>query len=324
MTETLVAMGYQQNWLHILGSSFMRNAWLGGTIVALAAGLMGYFIVVRHTSFAAHALAHIGLPGATGAVLLGVPAAVGLGVFCVGGALVIGALGKRAADREVATGTVLAFATGLGLFFNSLATKNSSTLTNVLFGNLLAISSQQLLSFLALLLLTSLSVAFMFRPLLFTSVNSKVAEAKGVPVRGLSIAFMVLLGLTVTMAVQAVGTLLLFALVVTPAATALLVTARPLLAMAFSAVIGLVSVWVGLMLSAMFNLPPSFVIVTIACAVWLAVWVGAPLCETCTNVTDVCGSDRSSCRAYCASAATVERCDSRLSSVMFRPNGVGP
>ena len=274
MTETLVAMGYQQNWLHILGSSFMRNAWLGGTIVALAAGLMGYFIVVRHTSFAAHALAHIGLPGATGAVLLGVPAAVGLGVFCVGGALVIGALGKRAADREVATGTVLAFATGLGLFFNSLATKNSSTLTNVLFGNLLAISSQQLLSFLALLLLTSLSVAFMFRPLLFTSVNSKVAEAKGVPVRGLSIAFMVLLGLTVTMAVQAVGTLLLFALVVTPAATALLVTARPLLAMAFSAVIGLVSVWVGLMLSAMFNLPPSFVIVTIACAFWLLVWAG--------------------------------------------------
>ena len=274
MTETLVAMGYQQNWLHILGSSFMRNAWLGGTIVALAAGLMGYFIVVRHTSFAAHALAHIGLPGATGAVLLGVPAAVGLGVFCVGGALVIGALGKRAADREVATGTVLAFATGLGLFFNSLATKNSSTLTNVLFGNLLAISSQQLLSFLALLLLTSLSVAFMFRPLLFTSVNSKVAEAKGVPVRGLSIAFMVLLGLTVTMAVQAVGTLLLFALVVTPAATALMVTARPVLAMAFSAGIGLVSVWAGLTLSAMFNLPPSFVIVSIACAVWLAVWVG--------------------------------------------------
>ena len=114
MTQTVLAVGYQQNWVDIVGSSFMRNAWLGGTIVALAAGLMGYFIVVRHSSFAAHALAHIGLPGATGAVLIGVPAAVGLGVFCVGGALVIGALGKRAADREVATGTVLAFATGLG------------------------------------------------------------------------------------------------------------------------------------------------------------------------------------------------------------------
>lgn len=275
MTQTVIAMGYQDNWLHVLGSSFMRNAWIGGTIVALAAGLMGYFIVVRQSAFAAHALAHIGLPGATGAVLLGLPAAVGLGVFCVGGALVIGALGKRAAERDVATGTVLAFATGLGVFFNSLATRNSSTLTNVLFGNLLAISSGQLLSFFALLVLTAASVAFIFRPLLFTSVNSKVAEAKGVPVRGLSIAFMVLLGLTVTMAVQAVGTLLLFALVVTPAATALMLTARPILAMAVSAVIGLISVWAGLALSAMFNLPPSFVIVTIACAVWLLVWAGS-------------------------------------------------
>lgn len=274
MTETVVALGYQDNWLHILGSSFMRNAWMGGTIVALAAGLMGYFIVVRHSAFAAHALAHIGLPGATGAVLIGLPAAAGLGVFCIGGALVIGALGKRTSDREVATGTVLAFATGLGLFFNSLATRNSSTLTNVLFGNLLAISSQQLLSFLALLVLTAASIAFIFRPLLFTSVNSRVAEAKGVPVRRLSIAFMVLLGLTVTMAVQAVGTLLLFALVVTPAATALMLTARPILAMAVSAVIGLASVWAGLVFSAMFNMPPSFVIVTLACAVWLLVWAG--------------------------------------------------
>lgn len=274
MTETLLAIGYQDNWQQILGSSFMRNAWLGGTIVALSAGLMGYFIVVRNSSFAAHALAHIGLPGATGAVLLGLPAALGLGVFCVGGALVIGALGKRASERDVATGTVLAFATGLGLFFNSLATRNSSTLTNVLFGNLLAITSDQLLSFLALLVLTAACIAFVFRPLLFASVNSQVAEAKGVPVRGLSIAFMVLLGITITMAVQAVGTLLLFALVVTPAATALILTARPVLAMAVSAVIGLVSVWSGLVLSAMFDLPPSFVIVTIACGVWFVVWAG--------------------------------------------------
>ena len=140
---------------------------------------------------------------------------------------------------------------------------------------MLAISGQQLLSFFALLLLTAAGMAFIFRPLLFTSVNSRVAEAKGVPVRGLSVAFMVLLGLTVTMAVQAVGTLLLFALVVTPAATALMLTARPVLAMGLSAAIGLVSVWAGLVLSAMFNLPPSFVIVTIACAVWLVVWGGS-------------------------------------------------
>lgn len=276
MTRDIVAMvGYQDNWVQILGSSFMRNAWLGGTIVALAAGVMGYFIVVRNSSFAAHALAHIGLPGATGAVLIGLPAVVGLGVFCVGGALVIGALGKRANDRDVATGTVLAFATGLGLFFNSLATRNSSTLTNVLFGNVLAITNGQLLGFLVLLVVLAACIAFIYRPLLFTSVNSQVAEAKGVPVVGLSIMFMVLLGITITMAVQAVGTLLLFALVVTPAATAVILTARPVLAMAVSAVIGLVSVWAGVALSAMFNLPPSFVIVSIACAVWLVVWVGS-------------------------------------------------
>lgn len=277
MTTTIIALGYQQNWAHILASSFMRNALIGGTIVALAAGLMGYFIVVRNSSFAAHALAHIGLPGATGAVLIGLPAAAGLGAFCIGGALVIGALGKRASDRDVATGTVLAFATGLGLFFNSLATRNSSTLTNVLFGNLLAITVDQLIAFLVLLAVLALAIGVLFRPLLFASVNSQVAEAKSVPVRALSIAFMVLLGITVTMAVQAVGTLLLFALVVTPAATALMLTARPAVAMAVSAAIGIFAVWVGLALSAMFNLPPSFVVVTLACAVWLMVWTAQRL-----------------------------------------------
>jgi zinc/manganese transport system permease protein len=272
VTTTLVALGYQENWWQILTSSFMRNALIGGTLVALAAGLIGYFVVVRNTAFAAHALAHIGLPGATGAVLLGLPVVFGLGVFCVGGALVIGALGRRAADREVATGTVLAMATGLGLLFNSLATRNSSTLTNVLFGNLLAITDQQLLTFAVLLAMVVLSIGVIYRPLLFTSINAQVADARGVPVRGLSITFMVLLGLTVTMAVQAVGTLLLFALVVTPAAAAIMLTPRPSAAIGVATLISLVSVWLGLGVSAMFNAPPSFVVVTIACAVWAVVW----------------------------------------------------
>ena len=272
MTTTALALSYQENWWQILTSAFMRNALLGGTIVALAAGLIGYFVVVRNTAFAAHALAHIGLPGATGAVLLGLPVALGLGVFCIGGALVIGALGRRAADREVATGTVLAMATGLGLLFNSLATRNSSTMTNVLFGNLLAITGEQILSFAVLLGVLAAGIGVIYRPLLFASVNAQVADARGVPVRGLSVVFMVLLGLTVTMAVQAVGTLLLFALVVTPAAAAIMLTARPAAAIMLSTAINLVAVWVGLALSAMFNAPPSFVIVTIACGVWAAVW----------------------------------------------------
>lgn len=272
LAQSNLALGYQHNWWQILTSAFMRNALIGGTLVALAAGLIGYFIIVRNTAFAAHALAHIGLPGATGAALLGLPVVLGLGVFCIGGALVIGALGKRAGDREVATGTVLALATGFGLFFNSLATKNSSTLTNVLFGNLLAITHQQLLTFTALLVLLAATVVLVYRPLLFASVNAQVAEAKGVPVRALSVLFMALLGVAVTMAVQAVGTLLLFALVVTPAATAIMLTAQPLAAMAISTGISLVSVWAGLAVSAIFNMPPSFVIVTIACVFWLAVW----------------------------------------------------
>lgn len=273
--QLYLALGYQENWWQILSSAFMRNAVIGGTLVALAAGLIGYFIIVRNTAFAAHALAHIGLPGATGAALLGLPVGLGLGVFCVGGALVIGFMGKRADDREVSTGTVLALATGFGLFFNSLATKNSSTLTNVLFGNLLAITHQQLLTFAALLLVIAGCVVIIYRPLLFASVNAQVAEAKGVPVRTLSVVFMVLLGVAVTMAVQAVGTLLLFALIVTPAATAIMLTAQPLVAMAISTAISLASVWAGLVMSAVFNLPPSFVIVTIACLTWLVVWTGS-------------------------------------------------
>ena len=268
-----MALGYQDNWRDILMSPFMRNALLGGTIIALAAGLIGYFIIIRRNAFAAHALAHIGLPGATGAVLIGLPPVLGLGVFCLGGALFIGALGSRADDRDVVTGTTLAFATGLGLFFNSLATKSSSTMTNVLFGNLLAISRDQLVAFAILLAVLALSIGICYRPLLFSSVNAPVAEAKGVPVRALSVLFMVLLAGAVTMAVQVVGTLLLFALIVTPAATAIMLTPRPVAAMAISAVISVFSVWAGLGASAMFNTPPSFLIVTIACAIWLAIWI---------------------------------------------------
>ena len=272
MTRIFATIGYQENWWSILTSPFMRNAVVGGTIVALAAGLIGYFIIVRRTAFAAHALAHIGLPGATGAVLLGLPAVLGLGVFCVGGALVIGVLGKRASERDVVTGTILAFATGLGLFFNSLATKSSSTMTNVLFGNLLAISSDQLAIFAALLIVLALTIGLMYRQLLYSSINAPVAEAKGLPVRMLSVLFMVLLALAVTMAVQAVGTLLLFALVITPAATAITLTPRPVVAMVVSTGLSVVCVCIGLAASAMFNLPPSFLIVTIVTGIWLAVW----------------------------------------------------
>jgi zinc/manganese transport system permease protein len=263
-----LAVEFQSNWLEVLQSSFMRNALIGGSLVAVAAGLLGYFVITRQNAFAAHALAHIGFPGATGAILVGAPVTLGLAVFCVGGGLLIGLLGRRVADREIATGTILALATALGVLFASLASANAGTTTSVLFGNLLAISQDQLVVYALFTAAVVLSLALIARPLVFASVDPAVAEARGVPVRALGIAFIVLLALTVTMAVQVVGTLLLFALVVTPAATALQITARPARVAVLAVALALGSVWGGLVLAAMVDLPPSFFIVSLAVLAW--------------------------------------------------------
>jgi zinc/manganese transport system permease protein len=266
----LAQIGYQNSWIEVLGATFMRHAFIGGTLVALASGLVGYFVVVRRDAFAAHALAHIGFPGATGAALIGAPVTLGLAVFCVAGGLAIGAFGKRVDRREVATGTVLAFATSLGVLFASMATDSTTSVTSVLFGNLLAISAEQLIVFGTMTAVLVVAMVIIARPLLFASITPEVAEARGVPVRSLGITFLVLLALVVAMATQVVGTLLLFALVVTPAATALVITARPIAAVAIATGIALGCVWGGLVLSAMFNLPPSFPIVSLAFGGWLA------------------------------------------------------
>jgi zinc/manganese transport system permease protein len=270
----LAAVQFQPNWLEVLQAPFMQHALVGGSLVAVAAGLLGYFVITRQNAFAAHALAHIGFPGATGAILVGAPITLGLAVFCVGGGLLIGLFGRRVAEREIATGTVLAMATGLGVLFASLASANASTTTSVLFGNLLAISNQELVVFGVFTAAVVLSLAVIARPLTFASVDPAVAEARGVPVRGLGIVFVVLLALTITMAVQVVGTLLLFALVVTPAATALRLTARPGVVAAVAVALALFSVWGGLVLAAMFDLPPSFFVVSLAVLAWLAVLAG--------------------------------------------------
>jgi zinc/manganese transport system permease protein len=262
---------FQSNWVEILRSPFMQHALIGGSLVAVAAGLLGYFVITRQNAFAAHALAHIGFPGATGAILIGVPVTLGLAVFCVGGGLLIGLFGRRVADREMATGTILALATALGVLFASLASANASTTTSVLFGNLLAISENQLMIYGIFTLAVVGTLAVLARPLVFASVDPAVAEARGVPVRALGLAFVVLLALTITMAVQVVGTLLLFALVVTPAATALRITARPIRVALISVGLALGAVWGGLVLSAMVDLPPSFFIVSLAVTAWVVV-----------------------------------------------------
>jgi zinc/manganese transport system permease protein len=271
VAQPLAAVQFQSNWLDILTSPFMEHALIGGSMVAVAAGLLGYFVITRQNAFAAHALAHIGFPGATGAILVGAPLTLGLAVFCVGGGVLIGLFGRRLADREMATGTILSLATALGVLFAALASANSRTTTSVLFGNLLAISRSQLVVFGAFTAAVVLVLAVIARPLVFASVDPEVAAARGVPVRALGLAFVVLLALTITMAVQVVGTLLLFALVVTPAATALRLTARPGYVAAISVGLALASVWGGLVLASMIDLPPSFFVVSTAVLVWAVV-----------------------------------------------------
>ncbi|MCX6459153.1 MAG: metal ABC transporter permease [Actinobacteria bacterium] len=267
--DIIAVVKFQSNWMEILASPFMRTALIAGILVAIASGLIGYFVIVRGSMFASHALAHIGFPGATGAALVGTSVLTGLVVFTVVGALAIGLLGKKANDREIATGTVLAFATGLGVLFASLASENTSTVTNILFGNLLAIPSSQLVVFAGFLAVLIVVLLVIFRPLLFASIDPPVAEAKGVPVKGLGITFMILLALVVSMAVTVVGVLLIFALLVTPAAAALRFTARPGWVIFWSSAIGVASVAVGLTIAAMINLPPSFFIVSTVFVIWL-------------------------------------------------------
>ena len=170
--------------------AFMQHAYIAGAIVAIVAGVVGYFVVLRSLSFAGHALSHIGFAGATGAVALGVNPIYGLLVFTVGGAIGMGALGKRIYGRDVVIGIVLAWMLGLGVLFLSLYSGYATEAYALLFGEILGINQTDVVVTLVAGVVTLAAIAIMFRPLLFASVDSDVAEARGVPVRLLSILFM--------------------------------------------------------------------------------------------------------------------------------------
>ena len=270
---SVLAVEFQSNWLDVLQSPFMRNALIGGSLVAVAAGLLGYFVITRQNAFAAHALAHIGFPGATGAILVGAPVTLGLAVFCVGGGLLIGLFGRRVADREMATGTILALATALGVLFASLASANAGTTTSVLFGNLLAISDDQLLVFAAFTAAVVLH-ARRARPAAGVRVGGPGGRrgARG-PGAGAGARLRRPPGADHhdggpgrrhAAAVRARG----------HAGRDRAAADRPPVRVAALAVaIALGSVWGGLVLSAMVDLPPSFFIVSLAVLAWLAVLV---------------------------------------------------
>lgn len=239
---------------------FMRHAFEAGTVVAIVAGVIGYFVVLRRLSFAAHALSHVGFAGAAGAVLIGLNPLAGLLAFTSGGGLAMAALGRKAASRDVQIGTVLAFMLGLGVLFISLYKGYATEAYSLLFGEILGISAVDVVVTLTVGVLILLAVAAVYRRLLFTSLDEDVAEAKGVPILGMNIIFLLLLAVATSIAVQVVGVLLIFALLVTPAAVAQRLSRRPSQGLAISVIVALLATWFGLFVSYYLPYPVSFFI----------------------------------------------------------------
>lgn len=248
---------------------FIQNAFLAGTIVALVAAVVGYFVVLRAQAFASESISEIGFAGSTGGPLFGVSSLIGMFILTILSALGMGALGERVRGRDVETGMVLAFALGLGVLFTSLyaSGKNAVATVSALFGSILSVSRGDVLTTLISGIVVLLLLAFLFRPLLFASIDPEVAQTRGVPIRLLSIMFLVLLAVTTAMAIQVVGALLVFALLIAPAASAARLTHRPLTTIVLSIVLGLGITWIGLILTIVGTgryLPASFYIATVA------------------------------------------------------------
>jgi zinc/manganese transport system permease protein len=252
---------------------FMDNAYTAGTMVAFVAGAIGYFVVLRSSAFAAHALSHIGFAGATGAVVLSLNPIYGLLVFTVGSGMAIGALGNRLRSRDVTIGIVLAWTLGLGVLFISLYTGYAQEAYALLFGEILGISVQEVVITGVVAAIAVVGLLAMYRPLLYASVDQDLARAKGVPTLALSVAFMAVLALAVTDAVQVVGVLLIFALIVTPAAIAIRFTSRPIVAIPMCIGLSLAFTWLGLAIAYYSPHPVSFFITSLAFGTYVIVRV---------------------------------------------------
>jgi zinc/manganese transport system permease protein len=259
----------------LLQFHFMQNALVVGTIVAILGGAVGYFVVLRGQSFAAHMLSQVGFPGAAGAVLVHVSPVVGLIVFCVSAALGISlfgaGLGAGGRRESAAVGSILAFSLGLGLLFFRLFSGSAQAIYAFLFGTILGITDRDVIIALVTAVVCLAILAVIGRPLLFASIDADVADAKGVPVRLLSIVFLVLVAVAVAQTVQVVGTLLIFALLVAPGAAAQRLTPRPYLGLALTVALALVFTWAGLAVAYFSNYPVGFFITTFAFATYLGI-----------------------------------------------------
>jgi zinc/manganese transport system permease protein len=275
---------------HMLGYDFVRNALLAGTCIAMAGGLVGYVAFLRNQVFTSDALGHVAFAGSLGALLAGVVQLLGLFGSTIAVALGMGALGGRARGRDVVIGAVLSWVLGLGGLFLSLYaisgnTSNGAIGVTVLFGSIFGISAGNAVLAAAIALAACAGLLLIARPLLFLSIDPDVAGARGLPVRWLTAAFLVLLAVTVAEAVQVVGALLIFVLVVTPAATAQRLTARPYVGMLLSAAIAVACVWAGLTLAFVTPWPTSFWITAVAFLGFAVVYGAAGLREVAARST---------------------------------------
>ena len=223
----------------------------------MVAGVVGYFVVLRGSAFPAHAIPKGAFAGAAGAALLGINTLIGLGVFSLLGALGIGAMSRRG-KRDVVTALTLVLMLALGAAFLSRITEYEPEIYSLLFGEILGVSTSEILPVALLGIACIAAIAVIYRPLMLASIAPEIAEARGIRSHRIDMCFLVVLALATTMTVPVVGALLIFSLMIGPPAAARSLTSRPLLAMCLSVVIALVTVWAAIAASYVYNWPVGF------------------------------------------------------------------
>jgi zinc/manganese transport system permease protein len=254
----------------MLEYDFMRTAFAASGIAAVLAGTVGFFLVLRGQTFAGHALSHVGFTGATGAILFGLSPLAGLVGFTFVAGIGMGLFGEKLAARDVAVGMMLSLALGLGLLFLHFYTAAATQAAALLFGNVLGVDSSALLTLGVLALVSFVALAIIIRPLIFASLESELAEARGVPIRFVSVAFLAIVAVAVAECAQIVGVLLVFTLMVGPAAAAQNFSRRLMGGMLLAAGLALAEAWGGLTLAFYTDWPTSFWITALSGLVYLS------------------------------------------------------
>ncbi len=256
---------------------FVRTALAAGTVCALLAAAVGYFVVLRQMAFAGHALGHIGFAGACASVVLGwgpLPGMLALNVIAGAG---MGMLGRRVQESDLVIGMTLAFALGLGTFFLAMFRGYAGQATIILFGNIFSVSETQTLGMVVLTVASLAGLLVLFRPLLFSTLEPELAEAKGVPLRLVATLFYMLVAVAVAFASQIVGVLLVFTLLIGPPAIAQRFCRAVWPGLLLSMAIGVGTTWIALLLAYSTDAPPSFWLPALFFALYLASGLAARL-----------------------------------------------